>query len=719
MLRSWHGLFLIFTTLLLLLVMVTVVRSGKLVEEGSELVAHTDEVIGEYLKLRATITEAESSTRGFAMTRMPEFLEPLKKASPSARALLVRLQKLTRDNTEQRQLMREIESLVNERLGSLQKVADLAAASDADLPLREDVVGGLHTMQELLQKIDQGISRERELHAGRETQLNDVLQTMNVTGIGGSILAVLTSLASFVLLQRSSQSALRTAELEAEKERAIESDAQKSRFLANMSHEIRTPMNAIIGFADLLTGLVHEQRARGYLRAIQTSGRSLLDLINDILDISRIEAGKLELRPESANIQEIVEGVAMVVKKQAEDKGLALETKVERQVPRMLQVDALRVRQILLNLVSNAVKFTHKGRVKIHVSTPQEMKPDSPACDLKIQVSDTGVGIAHEDRDRIFSAFEQVSGQSRSGAQGTGLGLSITRRLVELMNGKITVSSEPGKGSIFTVSLTGVPLAEEPVDPPSDRSAVFNNLRQATILVVDDNATNRELIAGYMHGSHHELLFAQDGMEALELARSAKPDVILMDIRMPRMDGKWARQILREDDRTSAIPVIAQTASSMPEESARLKEMFDGYLRKPFHQQQLYRELEGVLGHATIRFTTPRPRVPQAEDFPTTVLESFDSSTTAAWPGLAPQLEAWEKADVSRFLDTFPMLEIASFGHRLHQEAARHDCPPLARYASALFGAAEAFELDQVERLLRDYSAFSRRITGTSFPQST
>jgi signal transduction histidine kinase/ActR/RegA family two-component response regulator len=711
MLRTWHGLFLIFTTLLLLLVMGTVIRSGRLAEEGSELVANTDQVIGEYLKLRSVITEAESSTRGYAITRQSELLEPLKKVKPATEALMKKLRRITEDNATQQRLLSELQVLITHRLDSLQALADTATASDADLPLRQIIIEDSGVTEQMLQKMDQGILTERHLHSDREDQLQNVLRTMTVTGIGGSVLAVITGTVSFIMLQRSYRGALRTVELESEKERAIEADNQKSRFLANMSHEIRTPMNAIIGFADLLNGLVHDERARGYLRAIQSSGRSLLDLINDILDISRIEAGKLSLRPESANVHEIVEGVAIVVKKLAEDRGLALETKIEKQVPKMLEVDSLRLRQILLNLTSNAVKFTHKGKVKIHVSTLNDPKPGK-SCDLQIRVSDTGVGIADEDRERIFSAFEQISSQSRSGAQGTGLGLSITRRLVELMDGEISLISEPGKGSTFTLILPGIPLSVETHDPPSDHSADFNRLRPATILVVDDNATNRELIAGYLHGSHHEMLFAQDGMEALELARTSKPDVILMDIRMPRMDGKWARQILREDDRTSGIPVIAQTASSMPDESARLRETFDGYLRKPFHQSQLYRELESVLGHATMRFTTPSPDGLPPVDLPNLVMESLDSSTTASWPGLAARLQVLEEGDISRFLDTFPMLEIASFGHRLHQEAARHDCPPLARYASALFEAAEAFEVDQVERLLSDFPAFSHRITG-------
>ena len=150
----------------------------------------------------------------------------------------------------------------------------------------------------------------------------------------------------------------------------------------------------------------------------------------------------------------------------------------------------------------------------------------------------------------------------------------------------------------------------------------------------------------------------------------------------------------------------------MPDEAAKLQTMFDGYLQKPFHQQQLYRQLESLLGHATMKFTTPTPEAQKTQDYPKSVLESFDAETTAAWPGLAAQLKDWQEDPVTRFLDTFPMLEIASFGHQLHKEAARHDCPPLARYASALYTAAETFELDQVERLLREFPSFSRRITG-------
>ncbi len=699
--RSWHGLFLTVTTLLLLLVTMTMLRSGRRVAEASDQVRRTDAVIGEYLKLRALASDAESTVRGYALTRQAAWLKPLEKAGPNAEAILGRLEVLVAD-ADQRRLVAEVRALTVQRLAALGEPAAAAAANAGE---------NFTLLLPLLAKIDEGVAHERRQRSAREAALNAVLNRMNITGVGGVVLAGLSGLASIVLLQRHHHATLRTVELEMEKQRAIEADSQKSHFLANMSHEIRTPMNAILGFADLLASMIQDERARGYLRAIQNSGRSLLDLINDILDISRIEAGKLMLRPEPVDVRDIVEGVALAVKKQAEDKGLKLEAKTSRHVPALLEIDALRLRQILLNLASNAVKFTAKGSVQILVDTVGEASPGG-RCDLLIQVNDTGVGIAEADRERVFSAFEQVSPHSRSGAQGTGLGLSITRRLVELMNGRIALDSQPGRGSAFTVTLPGIPVSHQPLDPPTEHSADFNRLRPATILVADDNATNRELIAGYLHGSHHQLLFAQDGLEVLELARTAKPDVILMDIRMPRLDGNQACRQLREDERTRVIPVIAQTASSMPDEASRLRREYAGCLQKPFHQRQLYRALEAVLGHATMRFTSPPPMT--ASDGPSEVLESLDFSTTATWPGLAPRLHQWAANDVARFLDSFPMLEIAGFARMLHQESARHDCPPLSRYALMLAAAAEAFEIDQVERLLREFSSLARRIAGAA-----
>ncbi|GEP42691.1 hypothetical protein BGE01nite_19820 [Brevifollis gellanilyticus] len=689
--------------------MVSMTFSGRIAREGAKTIEHTNVVIGTYLELRAVISEIESTTRSSLIVGDMPMTEPLTKAEADSSRILALLNDLTRESSAQQKMIEKVRALVQASLSSLRELISHPEGPAGDDARKASVRRGTALMKELQASIDEGVQYERDLYLERDQRAAKEFQKQTFTSIGGLVLAVATGLASLLLLMRNHRETLRHLEMQRVSEQVREADLQKSKFLANMSHEIRTPMNAILGFTDLLTGLIKEPRALKYVRSIQSSGRTLLELINEILDISRVEAGKLEIRAEPSNVREIVEGVAVMLKKHAQDKGISLETKILGTVPSLLDIDPLRFRQVVLNLVTNAVKFTNRGGVKVLLNTTPS---GEEKWDITVTVTDTGVGIPEEDRARIFSPFEQASTHSRSGAQGTGLGLSITQKLVDLMKGEIRYKSTVGTGSEFTVVLPGVPVSKKEADPPSNRSADFNELRPAAILVVDDNPTNREVIAGYFHDSHHELLFAQDGIEAIEIARHAKPDVILMDIRMPRMDGKGAREILREDEKTRAIPVIAQTASSMPEESSRLKRLFDGYLQKPFSPRQLFDELEPVIGHATMRHATGRPVKPVDDEIPEAVIESLDAHSSASWPDLAQRLNELATRDIQRFLDTCPMREIAACGNELQVLAARHDCPPLNRYASALTSAAECFEIEQVERLLGEFDTIAERITG-------
>ena len=492
------------------------------------------------------------------------------------------------------------------------------------------------------------------------------------------------------------------------RERAEESDRQKTQFLANMSHEIRTPMNAILGFSELMESVVVSKKAKEYLAVIRDSGRSLLELINDILDLSKIEAGRIELNIEPVDLNELVQSVVALIAPDATGKGLELSVDVAAELPKCLLLDRLRVRQILLNLLSNAVKFTRAGSIAVKVCAEAATR-DGQRMDLILAVSDTGVGISKLQQKRIFKAFHQVSSTDESGLSGTGLGLSISKRLAKLMDGEITVSSTPGKGSTFTVTLQNVEAALEEVSP---HSAVLENeqdldlIRASRILVVDDNEVNRRLISEIFDGSHHEILLAEDGEQAIEIAHREKPDLVLMDIRMPRLDGRKALQILRSDAELPELPVVAVTASSLLNKEKALRKAFDGYLRKPFSKAQLFRELARRLP-----LVEPNAGSGEAGDGPDVLASGLAPGEVATvpdgriddWKRLADELHELEQSSWQTVSQTLAIQTVIEFARNLKRLAAANDCAFLGEYADSLHTRAEHFKLAALERQLTGF----------------
>ena len=492
------------------------------------------------------------------------------------------------------------------------------------------------------------------------------------------------------------------------RERAEESDRQKTQFLANMSHEIRTPMNAILGFSELMESVVVSKKAKEYLAVIRDSGRSLLELINDILDLSKIEAGRIELNIEPVDLNELVQSVVALIAPDATGKGLELSVDVAAELPKCLLLDRLRVRQILLNLLSNAVKFTRAGSIAVKVCAEAATR-DGQRMDLILAVSDTGVGISKLQQKRIFKAFHQVSSTDESGLSGTGLGLSISKRLAKLMDGEITVSSTPGKGSTFTVTLQNVEAALEEVSP---HRAVLENeqdldlIRASRILVVDDNEVNRRLISEIFDGSHHEILLAEDGEQAIEIAHREKPDLVLMDIRMPRLDGRKALQILRSDAELPELPVVAVTASSLLNKEKALRKAFDGYLRKPFSKAQLFRELARRLP-----LVEPDAGSGEAGDGPDVLASGLAPGEVATvpdgriddWKRLADELHELEQSSWQTVSQTLAIQTVIEFARNLKRLAAANDCAFLGEYADSLHTRAEHFKLAALERQLTGF----------------
>ncbi len=375
-------------------------------------------------------------------------------------------------------------------------------------------------------------------------------------------------------------------ELEKAKERAEEANKLKSIFLSNMSHEIRTPLNAIIGFTNVLYENETDKEKKEKLEIIQQAGKHLLKIINDILDLSKIEAGNyLTLDEEEFSLKELINSIVAILKNEAEKKRIELKADISKECPDIFSGDPVRINQILMNLVGNAIKFTDKGGVYI-------------SCECKdnnviIKIKDTGIGIPKEKIKTVFAPFIQGDNYSSRRYGGTGLGLAISKKLVELMGGDISVTSELGKGSIFTIKLP-LKVVKNKIDNmiTKDDEIKKNDLNIKRILIVDDVEFNILLIKEFLKDYDLEIDTATNGKEALEKIEKNSYDLVLLDIKMPVLDGYEVLKKVRADDKYKNMKIFVLTASALKEETEKYFQAgADDYIVKPVNKEELLRKI--------------------------------------------------------------------------------------------------------------------------------